>query len=680
MTMPFYVSPEQLMKDRADYARKGIARGRSVVVLGYDRGIAFVAENPSRALHKVSEIYDRIAFAAAGKYKEAPMLTELVKAGKLPPVEQRLPPNPVVVTPKNAVGKYGGTLTGTGLAPETTNDLQIGQYAGMFRFSNDLKVATPEVAESFEFSPDNKSCTIKLRQGLKWSDGQPYTADDVMFYFEDIVFNKDVTPSPSSQWRPGKTPMTVTKVDDYTIKFDFAVPNPAFCLIHYSGGPIEPHFPKHWFSQFHLKYNPNADTEAKAKGFNGWTARVQKIVTQWNYGAMEPGTPVLGPWRPVTVDSQRQQYERNPYYWKVDTEGNQLPYIDRQTVEYVANLDVANLKAVSGASSVSGLDLQLINYPVLKQGEQVGNYTVRTVNSERGADVALALNTCHPDPVLNTIFNDVRFRQALSLAINRPEINEIVFLGQATPRQATINDSASFFKQEWADNFAQFDQAKANALLDALGLDKKGADGIRLRPDGKPMQFQLEFLPQEGPKQQTVELVVKHWAAVGLKVDAQLRERAFLITRLNASQQDMSGWHVDRQLERASYAYGATQKLGPGGNSAINYAKPWTDWFNTGGTIGKEPPQEAKDLFDAYGAWQQTVMGTPEYTAAAIKVHDLIAKNLWVIGVVGEGPLPVVVNNKLENVFPANDNSKIWWGAANWFWHTHQMEQWFFKA
>lgn len=613
------------------------------------------------------------------KFKEAPMLADLVKSGKLPPVEQRLPTNPLVVKPNVTIGKYGGTFNGTGLAPETTNDLQIGMVAGLFRFSDDLQIVTTEAAESFEFSKDAKTCTIKLRKGIKWSDGSPFSADDMMFYFEDFAFNKDLNPTLATQWQPGKTPMVVTKVDNLTVKFDFAVPNPAFALIHFSGSPIEPWRPKAWLKSYHIKYNPEADKEAKAKGFDDWKARFNKIALNWNYGVMEADIPVIGPWRPVKNDSQRQNYERNAYYWKVDTDGNQLPYVDKVIVDYASNLDVANLKAVSGDVSVSGLDLLLINYPVLKQSEKAGNYTVKMVYSERGADVAIALNQMHKDPVIKKIFGDVKFRQAISVAINRKEINELVFLGQGTPRQATINESASFFKKEWADNYAQFDTTLANKLLDEIGLDKKDADGWRMRPDGKRLEFTVEFLPQEGPKKQTMELVVKQWAKVGLKVEAAERERAFLITRLNASDHDCSAWHVDRQLERASYAYGSTQKLGPGGDSAITWAKPWRDWFISSGKSGSEPPQEAKDLFNAYGVWQTTSMGTPEYKAAGTKVHDLIAKNLWVIGTIGQGPQPVVVKNTVENVFPAN-KTRVWWGAAEWFWLPNGPEQWFFKA
>lgn len=632
-----------------------------------------VATNPPAATKPPAATQPPVAM-----YKEAPMLADLVRSGQLPPIEKRLPKSPLVVKPNVVIGKYGGTFNFTALGPETTTDIQMGMVAGLFRFSDDLLTMTMEVAESYQFSPDAKSCTVNLRQGINWSDGTPFTADDMMFYFEDQVFNKDLSPTLATQWQPGKTPMVVTKVNNYAVKFDFTVPNPAFALIHFAGSPIEAWRPMAWLKKYHLKYNPNADTEAKAKGFDDWKAYFLKL-SNWNYGVMAAGIPVLGPWRPVKNDSQRRNYDRNPYYWKVDTGGNQLPYVDYVIEEYVSSLDVANLRAISGEVTLDVLDLLVINYPVLKQGEKAGNYTIKNVFSERGADVAIAFNQLHKDPVLKKIFGEVKFRQAVSVAINRKEINDLVFLGLATPRQATINETASFFKQEWADNYAQFDTNLANKLLDEIGLDKKDADGWRMRPDGKVLEFSVEYLPQEGPKKQTMELVVKHWAKVGVKAAAAERDRAFLITRLNASDHDCSAWHVDRQLERASYAYGSTQKLGPGGDSAITWAKPWRDWFISGSKSGSEPPQEAKDLFDAYGAWQQTSMGTPEYAAAGIKVHDLIAKNLWVIGTVGQGPIPLMIKNTLENVF-VDAKKRVWYGAAMWGLLPDAPEQWFFKA
>ncbi len=608
------------------------------------------------------------------------MLAALVEAGSLPPLAERLPPEPLVVTPTNTVGTYGGTFFGASMAPETTSDFQLGMVTGLFRFSNDLAENYPEVATGYEFNADFTSCTISLRQGIRWSDGEPFTANDVMFYFEDWQFDTDLLPTVNGQWVVGGETIVVTMVDDHTLEFTFPVPNPAFNLINYSGGPAEPWRPRHYLEQFHVKYNPEANDVAVAAGFDSWQLYflAQSAATTWNYGAQNPDLPVLGPWKPVSNDTQRQQYERNPFYFKVDTEGNQLPYVDNVTVDYAGDPEVMNLRAISGELSVAGLDLQLINFPVINDGEEAGDYTTTLVFSERGSDVALAFNQEHPDPALYELFRDVRFRQAMSLAINREEINEIVFLGQGTIRQATINETASFFKQEWADHYVAFDLEQANSLLDELGLERDG-DGNRLRSDGEPLGFQLEYLPQEGPKSEVCDLVVRHWAELGIQVQASARERNFLLERIEAGEQDCTGWHVDRQLERAAWTYRAGSKLSPGGNSILQYATAWRTWIASGGETGTEPPEEALTMTAAFDEWQRVALGSPEFADAGILVHDLVAESLYVIGVIGQAPQPVIVKNNVENVFTGSEE-RIWWGAANWFWHTHNPEQWFLTS
>lgn len=608
------------------------------------------------------------------------MLAAMVEAGSLPPVTERLPAEPLVVTPTNTVGTYGGTFFGASMAPETTSDFQLGMVTGLFRFSNDLAENYPEVATGYEFNADYTSCTITLREGIRWSDGEPFTANDMMFYFEDWQYDRDVQPTVGGQWVVGGEPIGVTMVDDQTVEFTFSVANPAFNLVNYSGAPSEPWRPRHYLEQFHLKYNPEANDVAVAAGYDSWQLYflAQSAATTWNYGAQNPELPVLGPWRPVSNDTQRQQYERNPYYFKIDTEGNQLPYVDNVIIDYAGDPEVMNLRAISGELSVAGLDLQLINFPVIKGGEEAGDYTTTLVFSERGADVALAFNQEHPDPVLYEVFRDVRFRQAMSLAINREEINEIVFLGQGTIRQATINETASFFKQEWADHYVAFDLEQANSLLDEMGLQRDDS-GNRLRSDGEALSFQLEYLPQEGPKAEVCDLVVRHWAELGIQVQASARERNFLLERIDAGEQDATGWHVDRQLERAAYTYRASSKISPGGDSIIRYANSWRQWFASGGETGIEPPEEALSLATAFDDWQKTVLGTPEFVEAGIRVHDMVAEVLYVIGVIGQAPQPVIVKNNVENVFTGSEE-RIWWGAANWFWHTHHPEQWFLTS
>jgi peptide/nickel transport system substrate-binding protein len=615
--------------------------------------------------------------------KEAPMLARRVASGELPPLRKRLPPEPLVVRPLTSAGRYGGTLRGTSLAPATTSDLQTTMVPSLFRFSDDLAERHPELAASFEFNADFTTCVIALREGLRWSDGEPFTADDVLFYFDDWQFDDDLSPIVAPQWIRGGERMKVSKAGDYTVRFDFALPTPSFALLNYTGAPAEPYVPAHFLRKYHPKYNASAPEEAKAAGYGNWQDQFSYFAVA-HYGVQSPERPVLDPWMPVEMSDQRQRYVRNPYYWKVDEDGRQLPYIDEVVIDYVGDIEVTNLRAISGEVSVAGLDLTVRNYPVLKKGERDGNYRAALLTSERGADVALALNQEHKDRVLREIFRDVRFRQALSVAINREEINNLVFLRRGTPRQATINERATFFRQEWADHFAEYDRNLANDLLDQVGLDERDADGIRLRPDGRRLSFQLEFLPHEGPKTEVAELVVGHWRDVGLNVSAQPRDRTYLLTRLEAGDHDASAWHVDRQLERAAYAYGAySSKLGPGGDSAILYANGWRTWLRSGGASGVEPPEEAKELDAALHEWQLYEMGTPEYDDLARRIHDLIAETLWVIGIVGQAPSPVLVSNDLRNVLPeavlAGERT-MWWGAANWFWHPHRAEQWFFST
>lgn len=605
--------------------------------------------------------------AAAGKYKEAPMLADLVKAGKLPTIDKRLPAEPVVVKPVRKVGKYGGTAYAEGISVATSSDAQMLGEVALFRFANDLSSHTPYVATSYQFNADYTQCTINLRKGVKWSDGTPFTSDDMIFYFTDSEFNTDYAPVTNAYWQPGGKRMEVVKVDDYSVRFEFAAPYPCFPLLMKTSGPIRAWLPKAWCQKYLPKYNPNADTEAKAAGFTNWQAQWKKIVQY--YGELLVGEPVLNPWIPTKNSPTQELWERNPYYFEVDTEGNQLPYIDRWNVEVAANLEIFNLKAVSGQLTICGNNLATVNYPLLKQNETTGNYRVVNTFLEHGTDVGQAFNQEHPDPVLKKIFRDVRFRRAMSLAINREEINKLVYLGMGKPSQATINSSASFFKKEWAENYAQFDVKKAEQLMIEVGL-KRGADGIWQRPDGKPLAFMLEYPAEEGPKKEVNELVGKYWKAFGVQVDVQLREKTYLITRVQSGQQDCSSWHANRELERSAWVEGwSGSKLGVGGSDCLTYAQAWKNWISSGGKSGVEPPKEALDMVDAYRKWQSYGFGTPEYTAAAIKVHDMMAETLYVIGTVGEGPFPVVVSNNLENAFTDDELSgkkKYWWGAASW--------------
>lgn len=617
------------------------------------------------------------ASALGATYQEAPSLAARVAAGELPPVEERLPLEPYVMEVTESIGRYGGTLRGMSIAPETWDDLQTTMVEGLAVISNDGTEFKPNIAKEWHFSDDYTRLTVHLREGMKWSDGHPVTADDILYWWEDMMLNEEITPVLPRWWRPGGEPMEVIKIDDYTVEFRFAVPYPGAPMIYAAAAPVNILYPKHYLSQFHIKYNPNAQELAKAAGYDHWY-QLHALHAAESPTQQVVGRPTIQPWVLVEVDSTHKRFERNPYYWKVDPEGNQLPYIDSVRIEYVGNHEVANLQALSGAVDIAGMEILMENIPLLIQNQSRGNYRVVMMRSTKASDVSLTFNLNHPDPVLREIFQDVRFRRAASLAINRAEINQLLFFGYAEERQATVHPFASYFKQEWADAYAQYDPQEANRLLDEMGLDKRSPDGYRLRPDGEILAFELEFLPHEGPKTSTVELVARYWGDIGIKVTPRARERSFILQRVQTSQHDVTAWHIDRATEYAIWVYNGN-KFGPPGDSVNIFAQEWGNWLTSDGRLGEEPPQEMKDLFFALDTITTHAQGSPEYLRLANQAFEIQADQLYLIGTVGLGGWPLVVQDRLKNVVPKDTNETIWFGADNWFLRTLNSPQWYIQ-
>lgn len=614
----------------------------------------------------------------AMEYKEAPNLESRVESGELPPVEERLPENPLIVEPTISTGEYGGTLKGMSIAPETWDDVQTGMVEGLALINNDGSEIKPNTIEKWEFSDDKKTLTIYMRKGMKWSDGHPLTADDILYWWEDMMNNKKISPSLSNWWKPGREPMKVEKLDDYTVEFEFAISYPGAPMIYASAAPANIVYPKHYLKQYHIKYNPDAEKLAEEEGFDSWYQlhghHAAQLPTQ-----IDADRPTLLPWVLESADSSRKIFRRNPYYWKVDTEGNQLPYIDKVRIDYVDNPEVANLKAISGDVDIAGMELLMENIPLIKQNESKGDYDLAIAKSTKPADISLTFNLNHQDPTIREIFQDVRFRRAASLAINRDEINQILFYGYGAPRQATVHPGASYFKEEWAEAYAEYDPERANELLDEMGLEWDEEHNYRLTPDGEKLSFLLEFLPQEGPKGATVELISKYWSDIGIEAIPRARERSFIIERVNSSSHDVTAWHIDRSMEFCLWVYDGS-KFGPPGGSANIYAMEWGKWLDSGymGTVGEgiEPPQDVKDLYNAFKTLRTLEMGSPEYMKLATKAFEIQAENLYLIGTVGLGGWPITVQKDLKNVIDP-DLETIWFGADNWFMRTLKPAQWY---
>ncbi|HOK30303.1 MAG TPA: ABC transporter substrate-binding protein, partial [bacterium] len=373
--------------------------------------------------------YEKLTGKKITKFAESPQLAELVKQGKLPPLEQRIPKNPLVVTPYEEIGQYGGTWrrTWSGLSDSAGPYKLCSEHLVMF--NKDGTKVLPNVAESWKVTRDAKTYTFKLREGIRWSDGTPLTTEDVVFWYEDIILNKDLTPTIPNWLTSGGKPLKLEKIDTYTFKVEFEEPNALFLIsIGKMGGGHTFFAPKHYLKQFHPKYTPKEklDELVKKAGLQNW----YQLFGNMNDFLQNPDLPVIYPWKATNLPTATLQImERNPYYWKIDPEGNQLPYIDRITHTLLGSAgETAVLKAISGEVDMQERGLVIDNYTLLMENRTKGNYRVLRWPQGTGASPAILLNQNVKDPVLRKIFEDRRFRIALSLAINREEINQLFYL------------------------------------------------------------------------------------------------------------------------------------------------------------------------------------------------------------------------------------------------------------
>lgn len=592
-------------------------------------------------------------FALAAGYKESPMLAELVKQGKLKPISERLPEKPLVLPVVKETGNYGGTLRLAILSPSDTGNVHSALFSEpLVRWNRTGNGIIPNVAEKWEVSKDGLTYTFHLRKGIRWSDGVPFTADDIMFWYNDMLLNKEITPAiPRWLMTEGK-PVKLEKIDDYTIRFQLVKPNAVFLenMAFLGGGGDMLSVmtrPKHYLKNFHINYVPKATLEAQAKkeGFDSWFAYfADKADFRVN-----PDYPTITAWRPLTSlkGKETQVLERNPYYWKVDAQGNQLPYIDRISIQMVGNPEVLNMKVANGEIDMDWGHMTLPNYPFLKENASKGGYRVLLWNSTLGSNLQFLVNLNHNDPVKRELFNNRDFRIALSLGINRDEINELCYMGLAEPRQATVLEDCPYYSEGLAQLYAQYDPKKANAMLDELGLNKRNNEGYRLRPDGKVLELLIEYpmVTEFGPWDDVVELVARYWRNLGIKTAVKAEAESVHLTRANTTEMDFTVWAYGRGLHpliQPSYVFPSSPGRSTG---ALLYAQ----WYSSKGKEGQKPTGDVLKAMELYDKWVVTT-DPDERLQLGKDLLKLTTQNIWGIGTVGIAPVPVVVKDTLRNV------------------------------
>lgn len=624
---------------------------------------AAAAEAPAAQPAEPAELPSRFA--------QAPMLDALVASGELPPVDERLPVEPMVVEPVNEVGTYGGTMRFGVVESNLGNFTRLREF-GLFRYNFRNIEVLPDLAKAWSFSDDLRTLRIELREGHKWSDGHPFTVDDIIFRYEDVTSNPDLSPSFNRFWAPGGERAVFTKVSDTVLEITFAVPYPTVMdLLGRSALSTDPSFfmPKHYLEKYHLTYNPDANDLAQEEGFETWVQAFNAHASP--VGNMEVGRPTVWAWMPEQLTTERAVVVRNPYFFQIDTSGNQLPYIDRIDVAITGNKEVQILKASSGELDFEGWYISLAEMPVLQQNREQGRYEILTASSLRTSEFALMPNHNTPDELLNELFNSLEFRTAMSLGIDREAINEIVFFGLGRPFPALPLPYNSFFDPAWETMFIEHDPAQANQILDDLGLTERDAEGFRLRTDnGERLSLLIEIGSQEGPKIEVCELVVNHWIEIGLEGICRITEGGLFTQRNLSNAMSIPTWHLDRAglFGRADPLWFAFTNP-----SQQRWAPMWATWYSTGGAEGIEPPQEIKDKQDLFYRWQQTLPGTPEFDELGREYYQWMAESAHMIGTVGLGPVPLLISNRLQNV-PRED---VWWGSDHNFYSPFLPAQWY---
>ncbi|GAA2760229.1 ABC transporter substrate-binding protein [Actinopolymorpha rutila] len=524
--------------------------------------------------------------------KEAPDLGDQVKAGKLPARAKRMPAKPMVIRPTEPGGVYGGTwntiLTSVDADPHLVGSLS---YEPLVRWDVDQTKISPNVAESWEIGQDGRVYTFKLRAGMKWSDGKPYTADDLVFGYEDVLSNKDLYPVMPSQFAPDGQPAKLEKVDATTVRFTFPKPQGLFLdQVASSGGAVLHCLPKHYLKQFHKKYNPDADKLAKQEGQPDWT---KLFLNKGGNGPTEFGSwqntdlPVIYPWKLSSQSGNRLVVSRNPYYWKTDSDGRQLPYLDRVVFDIITDPQVSTLKLSQGDYSLvtPGL-VTLQSKPVFARGREKGRFHFIAIGSSRMNDATFLLNQTHKDPEMRKVMQNKDFRIGLSYALNRQEIIKVVLLNQGEPWQTSPRKESGLYLQQLAKQYTQHDPAKANAHLDKAGYRRRDSDGFRLRPDGKRLGFTVEVRTNFNPLWADVaQLASGYWKKVGVDVQVKVEDATLLFNRVDANNHDAVMDDGDG---------GDLPMLGPGWYFPVDagaaYAVEWGRWYESKGAQGEKPP------------------------------------------------------------------------------------------
>jgi peptide/nickel transport system substrate-binding protein len=592
-----------------------------------------------------------LAQAAA---REAPDLAAAVQAGRLPPLAERIGTAPLVVTPNEANGRYGGTLRrGLRGGSDHNGILRLIGNQGLTRWNMEFTDVVPNVAQRWDVSADSKEFVFHLRPGMRWSDGAPFTADDIVFSINDCILNTELYRSPPSLWVINGQPVRCEKVSDTAVKFTFAGPYGLF--LHMMATPLGQHptlFARHYCSRFHPKYNAELPALLRQANVSDWAQlfrqRCGDIEIPSRWGNAEK--PTLDPWmieEPYQGGATRVTMRRNPFFWQVDNQGRQLPYIDRLNFQVYQDVESMMLDVLGGRLDLQERHIDVIaNKPVVAQGMQRGNYRMFDTINAGSTSMMIYPNLTHKDPKMREMLGNKDFRRALSLGINRAEIVEIVYLGQSEPWQWGPRPTHPWYHEKLARQFTDHDPAEANRILDRLGYNRRDAQRFRLRPDGQRVFFSIDVITALYPdNNDALELIKRHWAEIGVDAKINTIDRSLYYTRGDNNDHDVAVWPgpggLEPMLDPRDFFAQHTQ--------GTRYAIPWAMWYASGGRDGQEPPEHQKQRMRLYDEARSTP-DTRRQGELMKQVFDIAAEQFEAIGVNLAPNLFGVAQNRLRGV------------------------------